>query len=136
MATDPDGDLLVYSFCDPFNGLSSAKPIVLAGDSTNAPPYLPVSFISPYSSSYPISSSPAININTATGIINGSPNTLGQWVIGICVSEYRAGVLIGTHHRDFQFNIINCPFVVVADIGTQIATNNGFCNGMLYQLYL
>ena len=133
MASDPDGDLLVYSICAPFDGIPLVNPANPAG-SINPPPYSSVNFVLPYSSGYPMSSSPAININKATGFINGSPNILGQWVIGIRVSEYRAGILIGTHHRDFQFNVINCPNMIIADIGAQTTTNNGtgagYCNGM------
>lgn len=141
-ATDPDGDSLVYSLCTPFNGLDQCCPLVGTGPSagcpacpsTNTPPpYISVPFISPYSSSYPIASNPAININPQTGFLNGSPTTLGQWVVGVCVSEYRHGVLIGTHHRDFQFNVIACPNLGVAGIDGQTTTNNGagtgYCNG-------
>ena len=138
-ATDPDGDSLVYSLCDPFDGLSPSCPVVPGGagcPTTNTPPpYSSVPFASPYSSSYPLSSSPAININPSTGFLNGVPNLIGQWVVGVCVSEYRAGVLIGTHHRDFQFNVINCPAVVIADAIPQVGTGpagDGFCNGFTY----
>ena len=138
MATDPDGDSLVYSLCDPFDGLNTTCPVI---DPTNTscpaantpPPYVSVPFISPYSPSYPMSSSPAININPSTGYLDGVPNIQGQWVVGVCVSEYRNGQLIGVHHRDFQFNVIVCPFVVSADIISQTTTNNGqgtgYCNG-------
>ncbi len=139
-ATDPDGDSLVYSLCTPFNGLDQCCPIVgQAGCATScptvntSPPYVSVPFSSPYTSSYPLASSPAININPQTGFLNGSPTTLGQWVVGVCVSEYRHGVLIGTHHRDFQFNVIPCPNMGVAGITAQTTTNNGagtgYCNG-------
>lgn len=138
MATDPDGDSLVYSLCTPFTGLDVTCPVL---DATNGacptantpPPYLSVPFIAPYTSGYPMSSSPAININPNTGFLDGVPDITGQWVVGVCVSEYRNGQLIGVHHRDFQFNVINCPFVVSADILSQTTTNNGagtgFCNG-------
>lgn len=150
-ATDPDGDSLVYSLCTPFNGLDACCPKI---DSINnapstssqcvnppvscplfntPPPYVSVPFQAPYSASYPMASNPAININSATGFLNGNPTILGQWVVGVCVSEYRNGVLIGTHHRDFQFNVISCPFIVNADIAAQVTTNNGqgtgYCNG-------
>jgi len=149
IATDPDGDSLVYSLCTPFNGLDACCPVIgtsPAGPSSQcpsppsacpsvntSPPYVSVPFVAPYSSSYPMASNPAININSSTGFLNGNPTILGQWVVGVCVSEYRNGVLIGTHHRDFQFNVISCPFIVNADIVSQVTTNNGqgtgFCNG-------
>jgi gliding motility-associated-like protein len=137
-ATDPDGDSLVYSLCTPFDGLNTSCPVI---DPTNIscptantpPPYVSVPFVAPYSSSYPLASSPAININPVTGFLNGNPTILGQWVVGVCVSEYRNGVLIGTHHRDFQFNVISCPYVINAVINSQVTSNNGqgtgYCNG-------
>lgn len=147
-ATDPDGDSLVYNLCNPFDGLDACCPTLnspVSGSSfcnnpptscpteNTPPPYLSVPFIAPYTSSYPMSSSPAININPNTGFLDGVPDITGQWVVGVCVSEYRNGQLIGVHHRDFQFNVINCPFVVSADILSQTTTNNGqgtgFCNG-------
>jgi gliding motility-associated-like protein len=135
-ATDADGDSLVYSLCTPFDGLSAPCPIVPGGAGcptvNTPPPYSSVPFVGPFSSSYPLSSSPAINIDPVTGFLNGVPNIIGQWVVGVCVSEYRAGVLIGTHHRDFQFNVISCPAVVVADIVSQTTYGpggGGFCNG-------
>ena len=149
VATDPDGDSLVYSLCSPFNGLDGCCPVIgsppaiggsqcssppLTCPSVNtAPPYVGVPFLAPYSASYPMASNPAININSSTGFLNGVPNILGQWVVGVCVEEYRNGVLLATHHRDFQFNVISCPFVVLADIVSQTTTNNGqgtgYCNG-------
>jgi len=148
-ATDPDGDSLVYSLCTPFNGLDGCCPVIGSGPApvgpqcsspplscpsvNSAPPYVSVPFLAPYSSSYPMSSSPSININPTTGYLDGVPNIIGQWVVGVCVSEYRNGQLIGVHHRDFQFNVINCPFLAVAAIQGETTTNNGagtgFCNG-------
>lgn len=137
-AIDPDGDSLVYSLCTPFNGLGITCPVINPSNSNcpdmnTPPPYESVPFTSPYSSSYPMSSNPATNINPNTGFLDGVPDITGQWVVGVCVSEYRNGQLIGVHHRDFQFNVINCPFVVIADIISQTTTNNGtgtgFCNG-------
>ena len=145
-ATDPDGDSLVYSLCTPYHGLDPCCPIIPSATGVCAtgcpssniynapPPYTPVPFAAPYSASYPMSSSPAINVNPQTGFLNGAPNLLGQWVVGVCVNEYRNGQLIETHHRDFQFNVINCPFLVTANITQQTSItpgSTGFCNGFV-----
>lgn len=138
VATDPDGDSLVYNLCTPFDGLDANCPVIDPNNtacplSNTPPPYVSVPFISPYSTSYPMASNPAININPQTGFLNGDPTLQGQWVVGVCVSEYRQGQLIGVHYRDFQFNVIICPFVVHADIVSETTTNNGqgtgYCNG-------
>lgn len=129
-AIDSDGDSLYYELCDPFTGLDASCPILgsQAGACPNIgspPPYPAVPWQSPYSSSYPLSSSPALAINPQTGIITGTPNTIGQWVVGVCVSEYRNGVLLDVNKRDFQFNVVECPNLPVASIPAQTQ----FCSG-------
>lgn len=126
-ATDPDGDVLVYSLCTPFEGLSaccgqvpSNPPCAPPGGCVNTPPpYTPVQFISPYSAGYPMSSNPAININSSTGFLNGVPDIDGQWVFSVCVQEFRGATLIGTHYRDFQFNVMTCNIAVLAQFNEQ-----------------
>jgi gliding motility-associated-like protein len=125
-ATDPDGDSLYYEFCDPFTGLSSTCPAVGGCQpTTDPPPYYPVPWAGGYSSAYPMSSSPVMSIDPNTGLLTGTPNMVGQWVVGVCVSEYRNGVLLDINKRDFQFNVTNCPNLPVASIPLQ----NTFCFG-------
>jgi gliding motility-associated-like protein len=147
-ATDPDGDSLVYSLCAPYDGLDQCCPTV--GSLPNCPnpppscppvntppPYTPLTFIAPYSSSYPLSSSPAININPSTGFLDGVPNINGQWIVGVCVEEYRGGQLIGVHRREFQFNVVSCIIQIQAEFNDQSAAvydgtatiPNQFCTG-------
>ena len=44
-------------------------------------------------------------LDSETGFLTGVPNTIGQFVVGICVEEYRDGNLISTTRRDFQYNV-------------------------------
>ncbi|MGQ0828124.1 MAG: PKD domain-containing protein [Bacteroidota bacterium] len=130
-ATDPDGDSLYYEFCDPFTGLSVPCPLLGGASGPGCPaiaPPPPYSFVpwqSPYNATYPMSSSPAMNLNAVTGLLTGTPNVIGQWVVGVCVSEYRNGVLLDVNKRDFQFNVVDCPNLPVASIPTQQV----FCAG-------
>ena len=55
-----------------------------------------------------------MSINPVTGILTAYPVDIGQFVAGICVKEYRNGVLIGENRRDFQFNVVNCNPTVKA----------------------
>jgi len=110
-ATDPDGDQLVYSICPPFNGLPAGQ--------APPPPYLNVNYVSPYNGAYPIAANPAFSINPATGLLTGKPNMSGQFVVGICVQEFKSGTLINTHYRDFQFNVVPCIVNVVSAIANQ-----------------
>ncbi len=133
-ATDPDGDQLVYSICTPFQGMDACCPTINATPSTNSncisppsacptenppPPYLPVIFTSSYTSSYPISSNPAFSINPNTGVFSGTPNMNGQWVFNICIQEFRNNVLLNTHYRDFQVNVVTCSVTVQSIIKDQ-----------------
>ena len=127
-ALDPDGDQLVYSLCAPFQGLDNCCSILGAGTQpcnpscpqyATPPPYAPLNYISPFSGSYPIASNPSVTIDPATGLLSGRPTLIGQFVVGVCIQEFRNNVLIGTHHRDFQFNIISCVVTVISGVGQQ-----------------
>ena len=119
-AFDADGDSLVYEFCNPLLGGSTnnngscngVEPIPPC-----PPPFMPVHFIEPlYSVDSPISGSPAFSIHPLSGLISGVPNLQGQFVVGVCVSEYRDGVFLGAVKRDFQFNVTTCENIVDAKI--------------------
>jgi len=141
-ATDPNGDSLYYELCDPYEGLDPCCPILgiagmvpgaTAGCSMPAcpvigqpPPYNFVPWLAPYSGTFPMSASPGIAINPHTGLMTGTPDMLGQWVVGVCVSEYRNGILIDVNKRDFQFNVVNCPDLPVAGIAIPQASTACF----------
>ena len=121
-ATDPDGDSLVYEFADPLIGGATwdPKPFPLP------PPYSTVIWIPPYTTQNQINSAPAVVLNSTSGMITGTPNRIGQWVVGVCVKEYRNKKLISRNIRDFQFNVTPCPNIQVSAILSQTK----FCFGM------
>ncbi len=104
-ATDPDGDALTYSFCNPFSGASGDNP---APSPPNGPPYNPVVWAGGFNADNPITGSPSFSIDPTTGYVTGTATTLGNFVVGVCVSEYRNGVLINSVRRDFQYRVIFC----------------------------
>lgn len=123
-AVDPDGDQLVYEFCAPLNG---GGPILQGSGTTGCegviptppcpPPFEPVNYILPiYSPTAPLAGNPIVAINPQTGIITGVPEIEGQFVVGVCVYEYRNGQLLSIIRRDFQFNVTPCEATVVADV--------------------
>jgi gliding motility-associated-like protein len=120
-ASDSDGDSLVYFICSPFDGGSSFNPTPNPPD---PPPYLNVPFSAPYSASNPLGGNPPLNINQQTGLLTGTPTTIGQFVVGVCVSEYRNGVFLSTTRRDFQFNIVACQAAIAS-----IPSQTTFCDG-------
>lgn len=130
-ATDVDGDSLVYEFCSPVIGGDAlcpqpGNPINCPGIEASPPPYSLVSFIPPYNGGNPLGGSPQVNINPQTGIITGTPTQVGQYVVGICVTEYRNGVAINVVRRDFQFNVTPCTIVQAAVQSDQIDAAGNF----------
>ncbi|MEM9991053.1 MAG: PKD domain-containing protein [Bacteroidota bacterium] len=124
-ASDADGDSLVYAFCAPLLGGSSGEPTDNGGvgcpgpipDPPCPPSFMPVTFIAPtYSPQNPMGGNPTITIDPDTGLITGTPIMLGQYVVGVCVKEYRNGALIGEIRRDFQFNVSNCEATIAVDL--------------------
>lgn len=122
-ATDPDGDSLVYSYCNAYN----------RGDATSSqdvtpppPPYQSVVYINGFSGSNPLGS--AAVLNTQTGVISGfAPQVAGRYVVCVCISEYRNGVLIGQHRKDFILTISECS---IASSSLQTAYTN--CDNLTF----
>lgn len=107
-AFDIDGDSVVYKLCAPLLG---ATPDIPQPQPPNNPPYNPVNWQTPYGVDNMLNGLPGgqvLEIDSQTGLLTGIPNTIGQFVVGICVEEYREGVLIATTRRDFQYNVGLC----------------------------
>ena len=126
-ATDADGDQLVYEFCAPILGGGLLGTPENPGDPNACngvmpspacpPPFGEVNFVLPtYSALNPMGGDPQVSINASTGMITGTPDVLGQFVVGVCVKEYRNGELISLTRRDFQFNVAVCDPTVDAMI--------------------
>ncbi|TVR79294.1 MAG: PKD domain-containing protein [Chitinophagaceae bacterium] len=96
-ATDADNDSLVYRICEPLERVE---------------PDVPYAFTAPYTWQDPING--GLSIDPQTGLLTGNPPGLGQFVVGVCVDEYRNGQLISTVSRDFQFNVVHCENVTNA----------------------
>ncbi len=104
-ATDPDGDSLVYRLCTPLNGPDSLTPQPVPPFKG---PYQEVIWNDPpYNLSNVLGGDP-LTINPATGFMTGIPNMIGNFVVGVCVDEYRGDTLISTTRRDFQYNVADC----------------------------
>ena len=87
-ATDPDGDSLVFSLVPAINGNTGG----------------PVSYISPYTATAPLSTAPGnFTFNPTNGQISFTADILQHSLIVNTVSEYRHGVLVGTSQREMTF---------------------------------
>ena len=103
-ATDINaGDSLVYNFCDAYNGGAANGA---SFDNPAGPPYGSVVYTPPYNSSIPLGS--LATINSHTGIISGIAPTGGQYVVCVCASVYRAGVLLSVHRKDLIVEVSGC----------------------------
>jgi gliding motility-associated-like protein len=114
-ATDPDGDSLSYEFGPAFKSLTT-----VSGGSIYAnfspPPYPSVTYGAGFSAAKPMLGSPLIKINAVNGIITGTPNFEGRFVVAVYCHEWRNGVKINTVIREFQFEVTKCSKAVVANI--------------------
>ena len=120
-AVDIDGDSIVYRLCTPLLG---ATPDIPRPQPPNPPPYEPINWINPpYDVDNMLNGTgdgQFLEINAQTGLLTGVPNTIGQFVVGICVEEYRDGDLISTTRRDFQYNVGVCGQSVASFFAPEI----------------
>ena len=111
-ADDADGDSLVYKMWTPFLGASKAFP---KPQPPASPDFNPVKWAAPYNESNMLGGT-ALRIDSKTGKLSALPNTLGQFLIGVQVEEYRDGKLIGIVYRDFEVKVVDCSNLVDAKI--------------------
>ena len=89
LASDIDGDSLVYSLVNALQGAGS--PVTYSGGFSGTNP-----FTVPYT------------LDPQTGQITFTPNVPQVAVVAVLIEEYRNGVLIGSIIRDIQFIIQDC----------------------------
>ena len=103
-ATDPNSDSLSYSFCEAYDGASQSAP---SPDIASNPPYTTVPYAPTFSGGQPLGI--GVTINPVTGVISGiAPSLVGQYVVCVCVNEYRNGVLIATTRKELHLEVSDC----------------------------
>ncbi len=116
-ASDSDGDSLAYSFYRPYN---STNPSYSSNDSIIFPT---IPYVAGYTYTTPLGAGSLV-LNPQTGMLTVQPSTIGQFVVGVLVREYRNGILIGYNSRDFQFNVLYCPPIATAIIDKTLPCND------------
>jgi len=104
-AIDGDNDSLSYHFVSAYNGGSFTGANDALGP--DQPLYGVVTYQGGYSGTSPLG--PSVIINPNTGIISGiSPTAVGKYVVNVLIREWRSGVLIAEHRKDFLVRTNEC----------------------------
>jgi gliding motility-associated-like protein len=112
-ATDPDGDILRYEFCNAWVGGAPSPQAQVAPDPASPPPYGTVPYSPGFSGSNPLGEDVSINPNT--GLISGiAPAVPGEYVVTVCVSEIRGGIVIATTRKELHMRVGNCTPITAA----------------------
>ena len=119
-ATDKENDSLSYSFCSAYVGGSAREP---QPNPALAPPYSAVPYAFGFGASSPMGSN--VTLNTRTGLVSGVAPASGVYVITVCVSEYRRGVLFNVHRKDIQINVASCS-MAAASLEPEYISCDGF----------
>ncbi|MBL0341103.1 MAG: hypothetical protein IPP71_09360 [Bacteroidetes bacterium] len=122
-ANDPDGDLLVYNFVTPYNGLSNG-----GNPNPNPPniydwPIALVGYAATYSQANPFGPGGSATIDNATGLASYFAPNQGFYVLAVEIEEFRNGVLVGVTRRDLQIIVIPCPINPAPVLGGSNQTN-------------
>jgi gliding motility-associated-like protein len=122
-AVDPDKDSLVYSFAPGYIG--AGPPPNQLPIQSDAPPYNTVSYFGGYSFNQPFGNASA-QIDPKTGFVSGkAPGNTGIYLIAVLVEEYRNGIKIGEHQKEFQLKVENCS-ITAAALKPQYISCDGF----------
>jgi gliding motility-associated-like protein len=105
-AVDPDGDELRYEFCTAWEGGSRTQPMP---PTASSPPYTNVVYSNGFSGSQPLG--PRVTINPVTGLISGIAPDIqnsGEYVVTVCVTELRGGVVVGSTRKELHIKVGDC----------------------------
>ena len=123
-AEDPDStDSLSYAFSGAYNG--GAFQNAQDGTPAGSPVYEEVNYdqSKDFSGESPLG--PLATIDPKTGIISGISPGVGRYVVNVIVYEWRNGVVIGQHRKDFIMRVENCT-IPQAGLEPSYITCDGF----------
>lgn len=132
-ATDADGDSLAYKFGSAYDGVAGSSGTPDPFNQNGVPASISLTnipFNSPYSPAAPLGTT--VSINDQTGIISGiAPAATGYYVVVVIAEEWRNGVKINEHRKDFTLKIGDCtvssaqidPITVCSSFTSSFANN-------------
>jgi gliding motility-associated-like protein len=101
-ANDPEGDSLAYILQDAYDGKFNNR------DTINYPPYKSIEYNSPFFTGL-IPLGDRATIDSKTGVISGyAPYVTGKAIVNVIILEYRKGVYIAEHRKDFIVRVDEC----------------------------
>ena len=109
VATDIDGDSLVYFMCDPETVDLLTGPTY---DPESPEPYATVPWDVGFSGIQPLGAGSSVTIDPVTGSMDLTPDLIGTYVAAVCVQEYRDGVLINEKSRTFGYRVVECDVLI------------------------
>ncbi|MCH8903354.1 MAG: T9SS type A sorting domain-containing protein [Bacteroidetes bacterium] len=107
-ATDLDGDSLVYELYQPYDG---GSPVNATPVPSPPKPYSNITYNGGYSSLNPLGSLDSLKIDSSTGLLTGTPDIVGLFIIGLAVSEYKNGQFVNKTRLDFNVSVVACDTI-------------------------
>jgi gliding motility-associated-like protein len=128
-------DELKYSIVTPF---SSDNTLGTYSKVVEAKPYPLIKWNTGYSTNESIKGSPALSIDSKSGVINVTATQIGLFVFTIQCEQYRDGKFIGLVRQDFQMPVVDClgpppQPSQITEAGKPV-TEVGICEGELVNL--
>ncbi len=105
--SDPDGDSLAFSLVTPLSGGNPNNP---SPDPPFGPPFDTLRWQNGYDALHPLGQSATFEIDSITGAFSGIPNTVGSFLVGVKVSEFRNGQLLAEYPLNFTLNVTSCDY--------------------------
>ncbi|MFT6808887.1 MAG: hypothetical protein ACJA01_002118, partial [Saprospiraceae bacterium] len=121
IAVDRDGDSLSYMLYTPHSGASEdrPKPVPPPG-----PSYDTIEWAAGYGLDNLLGGEP-LRVDPKTGTVTATPNTVGQFLVGILVVEWRDGKVLSKVRRNFEYNVRACQDVADLDFEVPAVTCGG-----------
>ena len=136
---DSNQDVLSYEFCTPFQG-GGPEGFFTPGSSIGCnginpypacpPPFETMDFIEPiYQFDAPFGVSSPTLIDVDSGILNLTPNTMGRFIFGICISDYQNGTIVSNMNMFYQLTAAACePIIDIAIENDSLQDGQYFIN--------